>query len=719
MYYSDFMAFSISRGGERITKFSTFTGVYIPSLLTMFGVVLFLKMGWIVSVTSFFESSLVISLTLIIALITALSIASIASNFSSHEESAYDMISNELGSGFGSMVGIPLYLAQTFTVCFCVLAVAESIFPLIPQIPMQLINVVVLIVFALIAYLSFGFAMKMQIWIFLILVCSLASFAMAYPPLDAKIMAKAVIKEPFWKIFAVFFPVAMGVECGLSMAEHLKTPSRSILIGSVGAVLTALVVFLFVARALFFSAPVEMLQNDLFVIAKLSKVQWVIHLSIWTLAAASAIGSLLSAPRTLQAIALDGLMFGFIAKQPKIASAITIFIALCAIYFFNLNVVGPALSMVLLAAYGLINLMAAFEEMMDNPSWRPSFRIPWGISLAGALISFSSMFMIDPLMTFAIITFSLVGWSLTKIFHVGKEKDDLRQALLFFLSRNIIYKLAEQSVSQRSWRPNFLLFTRSPTKFGNLHLFARELTKKHGFLTIASIFSTEQVLKQKEKDWARLIRNNLRSHRTKALVEVVSAKTSEEGMRHVIENYGIGPLVPNTILLGQNSTIYSDLIEFAFQEQRNILIFRDHPEERVYIPLEVDIWWDEDNRKNSNLMLLLAFMLKRSSLFKSSSFTLKAMASSESARSEKESYFKRLLEEGHIDIQSKVFLGNDMIPYAAKEGLTFLGMRTRDSGESKEEYETYYKEQLAATKELSMVIFTLSFEHEEVRSRIY
>ena len=48
--------------------------------------------------------------------------------------------------------------------------------------------------------------------------------------------------------------------------------------------------------------------------------------------------------------------------------------------------------------------------------------------------------------------------------------------------------------------------------------------------------------------------------------------------------------------------------------------------------------------------------------------------------------------------------------YANKDGLTFIGIRSKGKEESIKDYENYYKQQMVATKDLSMVIFTLSFE---------
>ena len=151
-------------------QYSTFSGVYIPALLTMFGAILFLRMGWIVGSIGLFQSVLIIAITSTITFITAVSIASIASNSSLNSGGAYYMISNELGVGLGSAIGIPLYLAQTFTVCFSIFGFTESIHYFFPMMELPLIRAITLIILALTAYLSLDLTIKLQLGIFLILI---------------------------------------------------------------------------------------------------------------------------------------------------------------------------------------------------------------------------------------------------------------------------------------------------------------------------------------------------------------------------------------------------------------------------------------------------------------------------------------------------------------------------------------------------------------------
>ena len=107
-----------------MVKFGTFKGVFLPSILTVFGVVMYLRLGWVNAHLGFWGSAVVITLASMITFITAFSIASIATNTQVGGGGAYYMISRSLGVEAGSAVGIPLYFAQAFGVTFYILGSA-------------------------------------------------------------------------------------------------------------------------------------------------------------------------------------------------------------------------------------------------------------------------------------------------------------------------------------------------------------------------------------------------------------------------------------------------------------------------------------------------------------------------------------------------------------------------------------------------------------------
>ncbi|MCB1198177.1 MAG: Na-K-Cl cotransporter, partial [Deltaproteobacteria bacterium] len=78
-------------------KFGTLKGVFIPSALTIFGVIMYLRMGWMVAHVGLIGSIVIITLSSMITFMTGLSIAATATNMKVGAGGAYYMISRSFG----------------------------------------------------------------------------------------------------------------------------------------------------------------------------------------------------------------------------------------------------------------------------------------------------------------------------------------------------------------------------------------------------------------------------------------------------------------------------------------------------------------------------------------------------------------------------------------------------------------------------------------------
>lgn len=105
----------------------TFGGVYTPSVLTILGVLMYLRLGWVVGNVGLLGSLAVVTLATAITFLTALSVCVIATDRVVRGGGAYYMISRSLGIETGGAVGIPLYFAQALSVALYLVGFAESI----------------------------------------------------------------------------------------------------------------------------------------------------------------------------------------------------------------------------------------------------------------------------------------------------------------------------------------------------------------------------------------------------------------------------------------------------------------------------------------------------------------------------------------------------------------------------------------------------------------
>ena len=120
----------------------------------------------------------------------------------------------------------------------------------------------------------------------------------------------------------------------------------------------------------------------------------------------------------LQALARDGVLprrLAFLGKgvgeedTPRIGTILTLGLALVAVWFGDLNLIAPVLSMFFLTTYGVLNISAGIETFLRSPSFRPTFRVPWVLSLLGFVGCVAVMFLINALATVVAIVFVVGG----------------------------------------------------------------------------------------------------------------------------------------------------------------------------------------------------------------------------------------------------------------------------------------------------------------------
>uniref|UniRef100_A0A452VA21 Solute carrier family 12 member 7 n=1 Tax=Ursus maritimus TaxID=29073 RepID=A0A452VA21_URSMA len=106
-------------------RMGTFIGVYLPCLQNILGVILFLRLTWIVGVAGVLESFLIVSMCCTCTMLTAISMSAIATNGVVPAGGSYYMISRSLGPEFGGAVGLCFYLGTTFAGAMYILGTIE------------------------------------------------------------------------------------------------------------------------------------------------------------------------------------------------------------------------------------------------------------------------------------------------------------------------------------------------------------------------------------------------------------------------------------------------------------------------------------------------------------------------------------------------------------------------------------------------------------------
>lgn len=721
---------TLNNVNEKKVGFGTFLGVFAPTILMVFGVIIFLRLSWITGQGGLSTTLSIISLGALIALLTTISLSAIATNIEVGKGGVYYILSRALGIEVGCAVGLPLYFKQTLSIAFCCVGFAESLHDLIPSWSITNIGMVTLGVLTALAFFSLKGALKVQVFIFVTIIASLVSLFLGGEarPIDPD----TFIPNPpatlgFWALFAIFFPAMTGVESSVSLSGDLKNPSKSLPLGTISALLVAYAIYMTIPLFLTHFVSLERLASDPTIVQDVSRIPALIIVGIWGATISSALGGLLGAPRTLQALADDGVVpqiFGRTsgkADSPQIATLFTFLIALAGVYFGSINIIAPVLTMICLICYCVLNLSAGLEALMANPSWRPSFNIHWSIPILGAVLCFFTMLMIGAGIAIISLMFVFAIYLVSKKRRLSSSWEDLRYGILMYFSRCAIYRLAYSESISKSWRPHFLVFTGKPEEHSNnLVKFSQAISQSKGFLTMASFFSNQNLKEEEKRKLSREMAEGLQRHQIHALVEINYAEEITVGMRRMIEHYGIGPLVPNTIVLGgisrdEEALEFSRVIQSAYLRECNVVMINDKTLSQnttVLVGGDIHVWWDESSSDNSEFMLVLAHMLQSNPTWKKSRICLKTIVSTELLKQQKLQEFRQLAKKKRLALEIDVLVSKpeeilDLVKVISKDaGIVLLSLNA--PGESLECYTAYLKSMPHSTNDFPPTALVLS-----------
>ncbi len=231
-------------------KFGAFTGVFRPTILTILGVMMYLREGWLVGNAGLAGAVLIILMAYIITGTAALSISSITTNIRLGAGGVFSIISQSLGLEIGGSIGIPFYFAQGLSTAMYIYGFMEGWHYIFPQhYPFLVIMIVFAIVF-IISLISTSFAFNVQIIVMIgIIIALLSIIAGPYKmqELQRPEFWGTFPDTNFWNLFAVFFPASTGIMVGASMSGSLKNPRKSIPLGTISAWGLSLCVYLSLA----------------------------------------------------------------------------------------------------------------------------------------------------------------------------------------------------------------------------------------------------------------------------------------------------------------------------------------------------------------------------------------------------------------------------------------------------------------------------------------
>ena len=624
-------------------RLGTFGGVFTPSILTILGIILFRRLGYVVGSAGLLPALGMLALATAIAVLTSVSLSAIATNRTVRGGGDYYLISRSLGVEYGGALGVLLFLAQAVSVAFYCVGFGEGVEAIVGggQLLVRLAAVGAAVGLFSLAYAGADLATRFQYVIMAILAAALTSFFVgAYRAWDPGLLSASLTPGPdaaaiaFWPMFAIFFPAVTGFTQGVSMSGDLKDASRSLPRGTFLAVGLSTVVY-GAAIVMFAGAqPLGELAADYESMGQVAIWPWLIGLGVLSATLSSGLASFLGAPRILQALASDRLFKGLgpfavvdsSTGNPRRAVVVTGLIAVITIVVGDLDAIARVVSMFFLISYGLLNYATYVEATGASPSFRPRFRLYNArASLLGTFLCGVVMLAIDPMATAAAVALLFAGYQYLQWTAVPPRWRDSRRAYRYRRVKDGLQELADQEESPIDWHPQILLFTDTSTRRSRVLRLASWIGGGAGLITAVQLIEGDSgslvVRAQREEAEARL-RAELDEDGLDAFPLVVAAPDLAAASMTVLQAWGVGPIRANTVALNwheshaeESALRYGRLLQRAIRLEQNIVVF--DAGETEWVRLEetkpgkrrIDVWWFEDD--SSRLALLFAYLMTR------------------------------------------------------------------------------------------------------------
>jgi amino acid transporter len=701
----------LSSGGSDSTeqrKFGAFDGVFLPTLLTILGAVMYLRTGWVVGNAGLGGGVLIILLAHLITFCTALSISSIATNIRVRAGGAFSIISQSLGLEVGGSVSVPFYLAQAISVAFYIFAFSEGWQRIFPTHPTEIVTLAGFGVCFVIAFISVNLAVRVRYPILAIIILSLVSIFLGLSP---RFGNPGITQTPvlwgdfpggnFWAIFAVFFPAVTGVLTGVNMSGTLKDPRRSIPKGIITAVILTLIIYLTLAYWTSLVATPEELVTNFTIMVDRAAYGPAILAGILAATFSAALNSLVSAPRVLQAITEHNVIPGgeVLAREtpsgePRPAMYITGSISLLTLVFGmlggGLNAIAPLLTMFFLITYAVLNGVVMLEQILGLVSFRPLFKVPRLVPLMGLVGCILAMFLINPIFSLVAVVVIVLLYAYLSRRQLRAPWSDVRSGLFVTLSEWAAKRVITMPDSQeRAWKPNLLVPVESVQSLRGSYRFLKALTHPRGSVHVLGLYREGKKERVSGLESFGLAFANDGIFARIALVQTgefaSSLQTGLEVLRGAFfrPNALFMPVTPKT-----DEQALQFILNRAAENDIGAILYAKHPETSLGREQTINVWireqspaWEVAMRMtNLDLALLLAYQLARNW---GGRITLITIVADPAEQANGEAFLADLIDFGRMPRQTRTIVEvgslESYLPQAPEADLNIFGLQQQIS----------------------------------------
>lgn len=665
--------------------------VFMTAISTILGAILYLRFGYAVAHTGFIGAIAIIIIGHLVTIPTAMAVAEIATNRKVQGGGAYYIISRSFGLNIGASIGLALFLSQAISVAFYVIAFAEAFMPfsefLLDTYPVlsnfshlllnkQLIGIIMM-VFLSIIMLTKGanIGMNLLYYVVAILFASLIMFFLGKPIEghdieNVDLIASISNPDPFFYVFTIIFPAFTGIAAGLGLSGDLKDPKKSIPKGTLMATAVGIIIYVAVALKLVLSASLDDLAADQLIMSRIAIWGPIIPIGLACAAISSALGSVMVAPRTLQALGVDEIfptltLNNWLSKNKKgTIEPINASLISCAIAFFfvvigDINLVAEVIAMFFMVTYGAICLISLLEHFSADPSYRPTFRSRWYISLLGAFLSFWLMFKMNTTYAIASLVFMVAIYIYISKYNTSRGGIiKLFKGVLFQLSRQlqIFVRKKEYNSADDHWRPFAICISDVTLHKRDAFDFMRWISHKYGFGThmhfIEGYLNKESHL-ESQKTLNKLLRL-AEGSKSKVYLDTIISPSYTSAIAQVIQLASISGKGHNLIVLEYERSQTEKLEQIISNHHLltatdlDVCILSSSYRSFGYNK-EIHIWISADDYQDSNLEILLGYILLGHANWNDATIKIFSIYAQGTIENQKERLL-HLIQEGRLPI---------------------------------------------------------------------
>lgn len=627
-------------------KFGTFNGVIRPTILTILGVMMYLREGWVVGNAGLFGAILIILTAYLITGTTALSLSSITTNIRLGAGGVFSIATQSLGLEVGGSIGIPFYLAQALSAAMYIYGFMEGWLFIFPDHPAPIVVLCVFAVIFAVSFISTTLAFRIQVLVMSGIIVALTSIFLGLksaPELHQPIFFGEFGDGDFWTLFAVFFPAATGIMVGASMSGNLKEPRKSIPRGTLTAWAVSLLVY--IALAVWYAlvaTPDELRSNFLIAV---ERAFWGPAVLIGILASCftAALSSFVASPRTLQALAHHKIapfpeFFNKMKQgEPRNAILVTGGLILLSLLLGDLNTIARVVTVFFLMTYFVINFILLIENQLNLVSFRPTFRVSPAVPFIGSLACLSAIIIVSPFIGLACVLISIAIYIYLDRRALDAPYETLNTGLFGSIANWAARKVAldRDSTNLRSWKPDVLFPVERTTQLEGHFEMLLSLVHPQGSIQIIGFQRGKS--KRALRGLKRIVQE-IQEERIFSSAAIIQSDTFLSGLRTSAAVLRSSFFRPNILFVPIHDRSQEDLqgiVEIAEENHLGLVFYAPHRDTGFGKTRQVNFWVRDQSPnwhlsfKLSNIDLPLLLVYKMAENWKTKLRVLSLVAEEE------------------------------------------------------------------------------------------